>query len=84
MHVVTTSVHFRSIAEGLRAPVDITLPYGAHMSLRRAGKAAAERRDFGTRVERARDRSIYPACGSGVSFAGVGVRRERVEGSETS
>ena len=83
--MVSTSVHFPSIAEALRPPVDITLPYGAHMSLTTwRGGSATDRRDFGTGAERARDRSIYPPSGSGVSFAGGGARRGECGATETA
>ena len=49
-----------------------------------AVEAATVGWDFGTRAERARDRSIYPACGSGVKGAAGGARGGAAERSETS
>ena len=75
MSTVIASVHSQGIAIDLRAPVDITLPYGAHRASEAAAATAADRRDVKTGPERAGDRSIYPACGCVPNGAVVGAHR---------
>ena len=84
MSTVIASVHSRSIAMDLRAPVDITLPYGAHGASHAATAAAASRRDVRVVSERAQGRSIDPARGSGRKGAASGARRGRLEWIGTS
>ena len=84
MSTVIASVHSRSIAMDLRAPVDITLPYGAHGASHAATAAAASRRDVRVVSERAQGRSIDPARGSGRKGAASGARRGRLGWIETS
>ena len=84
MYTVTTSVRSGIMAMDLRAPVDITLPYGAHGASHAATAAAASRRDVRVVSERAQGRSIDPARGSGRKGAASGARRGRLEWIGTS
>ena len=84
MSTVIASVHSRSIAMDLRAPVDITLPYGAHRASEAAAATAADRRDVKTGPERAGDRSIYPACGCVPNGAVVGAHMGDRGATETA
>ena len=84
MYTVTTSVRSGIMATDLRAPVDITLPYGAHGASHAATAAAASRRDVRVVSERAQGRSIDPARGSGRKGAASGARRGRLEWIGTS
>ena len=84
MYTVATSVRSGIMAMNLRAPVDITLPYGAHGASYAATAAAASRRDVRVVSERAQGRSIDPARGSGRKGAASSARRGRLGWIETS
>ena len=49
-----------------------------------AAEAAADGWDVGPRAERARDRSFYPASGSGANGVAVGAHRGDCGGTETA
>ena len=71
----TTRACVGGIRTGLQAPVDITLPYAANTAGNGRAAASTDTRDGRSGSQGARDRSIYPACGSGVTGAVAGARR---------